>query len=106
MAPQHRETTHFTVFLHAQLYRENTFLICSDINNRVLTVCLLEKHVMKNHKTKSIFDGTKNETNMKQTLIMLSLSMVFASCGTGGNDQTAVLQKKGGQPDRDRGRYD
>jgi len=32
---------------------------------------------------------------MKQTLIMLSLSMVFASCGTGGNDQTtAVLQKK------------
>lgn len=32
--------------------------------------------------------------NMKQTLIMLSLSMVFASCGTGGSDQTAALQKK------------
>lgn len=31
---------------------------------------------------------------MKQTLIMLSLSMVFASCGTGGSDQTAALQKK------------
>lgn len=49
---------------------------------------------MKSAKTKTIFDGTKNEMNMKQTLIMLSLSMVFVSCGPGGNDQTTALQKQ------------
>jgi hypothetical protein len=54
----------------------------------------MEYHVIKSYKTKTIFDGTKNEKDMKQILLVLFVALSLASCSSGNSDDVAALQRK------------